>query len=124
MSRIGSTPVTEPIAATSRSVNGPGVPRNASPLTVTARLAWSPCRTSTVFSHRSSEAPVWRSLNRMLSRARALAGTRLVASLPTSTLVTCRLVGSNHSVPSSSVVPRISANTQVSRCTGLSTRAG
>ena len=48
----------------------------------------------------------------------------LVAGLPTSTLVTCRLLGSNHSDPASSGAAISASSARTSRCTGLSARCG
>ena len=62
----------------------------------------SACCASAARSQALSEAPVWRSLKRMLSIARAAAGMTLVAGLPTSMLVTCSVDGWNHSLPASS----------------------
>jgi len=90
----GSRPVAALTAAATTLESGPGGVRKASPEIEMSRRLFAPARSARCSSRNSdSEAPVCWSLKRMLSRASALAGIRLVVALPTSMVVISRLVG-------------------------------
>ena len=106
------------------STSGPGSVRNDSPLIAMSRSKRSACCAITARSQADSAAPVWSLLKRMFSIALADAGMTLVAGLPTSMLVNCRLDGWNQSLPASSGAAVSASAMRISRCTGLSARCG
>ena len=120
----GMLPVAAATASRTAPTSSPGRVRKLSPLTATSSSNRSACCASVARSQSDRLAPVWRSLKRTLSTARARAGMTLLAGLPTSTLVTCRLDGSNHSGAPSSGAAVSADNARNRRCTGLSARCG
>src|ERR1700681_1342447 len=102
----GWRPVTSSIAATARSVNGPGFVTKTLEFdgshTIRARM-----RLPAAFTRRASTSSrklswVWLSLKRMLNFAPAWPGITLLAVLPTSTEVNSRLEAWNWALPWSS----------------------
>ena len=120
----GVRPVTAPIAAARQSLTGPGGTRNDSPLTSQESRYLPPTAASRRSTQSCRLALDHLSLKRMLNVARATPGAMLVAGLPMSIVVTCRLDGWKCSVPSSSGVVVKACSIATSRCAALSTRCG
>ena len=109
----------------SLSMTGPGWVTNDSPLIAMSRSNLSPaCWASAARSQADRSLPVWSSLKRMFSMARAAAGMTLVTGLPTSIEVTCKVEGSNQSVPASTGAAVRAVRARSRRWTGLSARCG
>src|SRR5204862_323643 len=66
-----------------------------------------------------SQSAVWAGLNRLLTRAEARAGIRLVVGLPTSTVVISRFDGGNAGYPSPRTRPSSRPSRRISTGIGL-----
>ena len=97
--RTGCTPSSPSIASAHRATNGSGGVRKASPemAASTDTVPRNPAlaRRASASSQRTSSAPLWAGLKRMLIRARARAGMMFWAGLPISISVISRLEGWN-----------------------------
>ena len=124
----GVVPVSAATAPTTRSVKGPGSVRKLSP-EISKRAAMPTPKAAAARSASSSiqslsERPVWASLKRMLTVARASAGMTFEAGLPTSIVVIARVEGPKWSVPVSSWREARRSSRRTSAGSGFFARSG